>query len=353
MKKPSLKQRVALELYRKVKQQQRQKHELTQLFWECTWRCNLSCLHCGSDCKNSSILPDMPAEDFLAAIDRLIPHINPNKVNIIITGGEPLMRQDLELVGRQLYDRGFPWGIVSNGLILTPERFDKLLKAGIHNLTISLDGPEAEHNWMRNNPASYSRALDAIKMVAADGSLNFDVVTCVNRRSLPKLEEIKETLIDAGVKQWRLFTIFPSGRAADHPEFDLSDSETTQLMEFISATRKEGRIHANFCCEGFLGGYEGEVRDYFFNCGAGVNVGSILLDGGIGACPSIRADYRQGNIYKDDFFEIWNTRFEKYRNRDWMKRGKCADCKAWRYCEGNGMHLRDSSGEIMHCHYTK
>lgn len=353
MKKPSLKQRVALELFRKLKQQEREKHDLRQLFWECTWRCNLSCLHCGSDCKNSSILPDMPAEDFIRAIDQLLPHINPNKVNIIITGGEPLMRQDLEDVGRQLYDRGFPWGIVSNGLILTPERFNRLLKAGIHNLTISLDGPEAEHNWMRNNQASYTRALDAIKMVTADGSLNFDVVTCVNRKSLPKLEEIKETLIEAGVKHWRLFTIFPSGRAAEHPEFELSDSETAQLMEFIKATRKEGRIHANFCCEGFLGGYEGEVRDYFFNCNAGVTVGSILLDGGIGACPSIRADYRQGNIYKDDFFQIWNTRFKEYRNRDWMKRGKCADCKAWRYCEGNGMHLRDSSGNLMHCHYMK
>ena len=353
MKKPSLKQKLAFGLFRKLKQQERERHELRQLFWECTWRCNLSCLHCGSDCKNSSVLPDMPAEDFIKAIDNLRPHINPNKVNIIITGGEPLMRQDLEEVGRQLYDRGFPWGIVSNGLILTQERFDKLLKAGIHNLTISLDGPETEHNWMRNNPASYSRALEAIKMITADGTLNFDVVTCVNRMSLPKLSELKETLIEAGVKRWRLFTIFPSGRAAEHPEFELSDSETTMLMEFILNTRKEGRIHASFCCEGYLGGYEGKVRDNFFNCGAGVSVGSILLDGGIGSCPSIRADYRQGNIYKDDFFEVWNTRFQKYRNRDWMKTGKCADCEAWKYCEGNGMHLRNSAGDLMHCHYKR
>ena len=122
------------------------------------------------------------------------------------------------------------------------------------------------------------------------------------------------------------------------------------LMEFIKATRKEGRIKASFCCEGFLGSYEGIARDSFFTCQAGVSVASVLLDGGIGSCPSIRADYRQGNIYKDDFWEVWKNKFQPYRDREWMKTGKCAECSFWRYCEGNGMHLRDSDGNLMHCH---
>ena len=124
-------------------------------------------------------------------------------------------------------------------------------------------------------------------------------------------------------------------------------------MEFIVATRKEGRIHPSFCCEGFMGKYEGKVRDRFFDCQAGVTVGSILLDGGIGSCPSIRADYRQGNIYEDDFMEVWNNRFNQYRDRTWMKTGVCSDCEFWKYCEGNGMHLRDEEGKLMHCHMKK
>ncbi len=120
MKSLSLRQRIGLELFRKIKHDKCREHPLRQLFWECTWRCNLSCRHCGSDCKSSSVIPDMPAEDFLKVIDSLNPHINPNYVNIVITGGEPLLRKDLEYVGRQLYDRGYPWGFVSNGLALTP-----------------------------------------------------------------------------------------------------------------------------------------------------------------------------------------------------------------------------------------
>lgn len=350
MDKLSIRQRLALELNRKVKNERRRVHPLRQLFWECTWRCNLACRHCGSDCKSASLLPDMPAEDFLKVIDSIRPHVDPHVVNIVITGGEPLVRKDLEYVGRELYRREFPWGVVTNGMLLTTERLATLRKAGLHNITVSLDGLEESHNWMRGHAQSFKRAYEAIRMLARVSDLNFDVVTCVNRRSLHELESVKRLLIEAGVKHWRLFTIFPSGRAARYPEFEMSREEVELLMRFIVDTRREGLIKASFCCEGFMGAYEGKVRDHFFDCQAGVTVASVLLDGGIGSCVSIRADYRQGNIYEDDFWDVWQSRFGIYRDRSWMKTGICADCKVWRYCEGNGLHLRDSEGKLMHCH---
>ncbi len=351
MKPLSLKQKIALTLNHRLVNDRRREHPLRQLFWECTWRCNLTCRHCGSDCKSSSMIPDMPAEDFIRVVDSILPHVaDRHRLNIVITGGEPLVRKDLETVGRKLYDRELPWGIVTNGMALIPDRFKRLRAAGIHNLTISLDGMKATHNWMRCHPDSFDRATAAIRMAARATDLNFDVVTCVNRRSLPELEEVKELLIEAGVKAWRLFTIFPSGRAANYPEFAMTADEVTQVMDFIVATRQEGRIKASFCCEGFMAGYEGKVRDNFYECQAGVTVGSVLLDGGISACPSIRSDFRQGNIYTDNFWDVWQNKFEQYRDRSWMKTGTCAKCKFWRYCEGNGMHLRDSEGRLTHCH---
>ena len=158
MKPLSFKQRISLELYRRNKTLQRRDHVLKQLFWECTWRCNLSCRHCGSDCKSASEVRDMPAEDFLKVIDSLRPHVDPHNVNIVITGGEPLVRKDLEVVGRELYKRQFPWGIVTNGMLLTEQKLDSLRAAGLHNITISLDGLEESHNWMRGNPLSFARA---------------------------------------------------------------------------------------------------------------------------------------------------------------------------------------------------
>ncbi len=345
----SLRQKIALEVARLQNIILKKQHPLTQLFWECTWRCNLQCKHCGSDCKHTSMQPDMPAADFLATIDSITPYVNPHKVNIVITGGEPLVRKDLEQVGLELYRREYPWGMVTNGFLLTPERLQSLLQAGLHSITISLDGFENDHNWMRGHKESFSRAVNAIKSVASVDGLIWDVVTCVNQKNYPYLTEFKEFLYKIGVRNWRLFTIFPAGRATEHPEFQLSAEQHKGLLDFIKESRKEDKIKTNLDCENFVGNYEGEVRDNFYFCNAGVRIGSILIDGSISACPSIRSNYTQGNIYRDNFMDIWNSRFQQYRNREWMRHSECADCHFFRYCEGNGMHLRDNHGNLMHC----
>ena len=349
-----LRQLIGLELTKPMIDKVRREHPLTALFWECTLRCNLHCRHGGSDCKVTSSLKDMPLEDFLPVLDSIARQTNPHKVMINVTGGEPLVRKDLEVCGKAFYDRGFPWGIVTNALALTPARYQSLLHSGLRSMTISLDGIGATHDWMRGLPGVYEKAVPAINMVANSGQIEFDVVTCVNKRSYKELDQIKQLLIDNGVKEWRLFTVFPVGRAANDPELRLSGEEFRGTMEFIKRTRKEGIIKASYGCEGFLGKYEGDVRDNFFLCSAGLTVGSVMADGSIAACPSIRADYSQGNIYKgDDFMDVWNNRYQIYRDHSWMKTDACARCKSWRWCRGNGMHLRDADGKLLFCHLER
>lgn len=349
----SLHRRLALEIHRLKANELVKEHPLRQLFWECTLRCNLHCKHCGSDCKKLSTCKDMPIVDFLKVIDSITPHVDPNKVFVIFTGGEPLMRDDLEVCGLELYNRGYPWGMVTNGLYLTRERLDSLQAAGLHTVSISLDGFAEDHNWMRGHPESFNRAVEAIRMMCQETELLFDVVTCMNKRSLLQLEEMKRFLINLGVKHWRLFTIFPVGRAAQHPELQLTNDEFVSVLEFIKHTRKEGKIHLSYGCEGFLGNYEGEVRDHFYECQAGISVASVLADGSISACPSIRSNLHQGTIYKEDFMTVWNSQFHPYRDREWMKKGACSTCSMFRYCRGNGMHLRDDEGNLLLCHYKR
>ncbi|MDR2145984.1 MAG: TIGR04133 family radical SAM/SPASM protein [Tannerella sp.] len=352
-KKPSLRKRIGLELFRKMHRNNVKIHELDTIFWECTLRCNLSCLHCGSDCRTIANQPDMPIADFLDVIDKSTPQLNPNKTLIIFTGGEALVRNDIEICGLELYKRGFPWGIVTNGLLLTEKRLDSLLRAGMHSMTVSLDGFEEAHNWLRNNKLSYEKALNAVKMLTKTDEIKWDVVTCVNQKSITQLAQFKDFLIEIGVKDWRIFTIFPVGRAAEHQEFQLSNKDFTYVLDFIKDTRKEGKIHLSYGCEGFLGNYEMEVRDHFYECRAGVTVASVLADGSISACPSIRYNYQQGNIYKDDFMTVWNEKFQPFRNREWAKKGVCTDCSMFRYCEGNGMHLHNDDGDLLFCHYHR
>ena len=349
----SIKQRIALELHRQLLKDMQQKHPLRQLFWECTLRCNMKCRHCGSDCKVSAEHKDMPFEDFRKVLLDVKEQYDSHKVMIVITGGEPLMRKDLEQCGRAIYDMEFPWGVVSNGYLMTPQRIESLLRSGMHCATISLDGLQEQHEWMRGMPGSFRNASRAIEILAKEPQIKFDVVTCVNRMNCGSLSEIKEYLISLGLKEWRLFTVFPVGRAAQDPMLQLGKEQFRGLMEFIRDTRKEGRIMVSYGCEGFLGEFEGDVRDHLFTCQAGISVGSVLIDGSISACASIRSDYTQGNIYREKFTDVWENRYQLYRDRSWMKKDECAECKWFRYCLGGGMHLRDGEGNLIMCHLKR
>ncbi|MBR3512931.1 MAG: TIGR04133 family radical SAM/SPASM protein [Bacteroidaceae bacterium] len=345
----SFRRKLALELDRRLQNQINHDHPLREVFWECTLRCNLHCRHCGSDCKQVAGYRDMPLQDFLGVLDSISRKCNPHEVFIVISGGEPLMRPDIVECGAEIYRRGFPWGMVSNGLALTPSLYDQLCRAGMHSITISLDGLEAEHNWMRGNPNSFRMVDQAIDLLT-HSDMVFDIVTCVNRRNYSQLPAIRDYLIAKGVGAWRIFTVFPVGRAANDPDMWLTTEEFRGVFDFIRQTRREGRIRANYGCEGFLGNYEGDVRDSFYHCNAGITVGSVLVDGSISACTSIRANYHQGNIYQDDFMEVWEHRFQPYRDRTWMHKEQCAECNYFRYCQGNGMHLRDDEGRLLLCH---
>ncbi|MDR0830308.1 MAG: TIGR04133 family radical SAM/SPASM protein [Prevotellaceae bacterium] len=315
-------------------------HILNYLFWECTWRCNLACGHCGSDCKAGSIFPDMPFDDFLNAIQPLKKAFPKNSITVNIMGGEPLVRKDLAQCGKKLRDEGFRWGIVTNGYAYDEAMHAKLLSAGMGSITVSLDGLEENHNWLRNNPKSFQKAVAALELIVACPRLNYDVVTCVHQKNIGELPQLKEFLISKKIKNWRIFTIAPIGRAANNPEMLLTNEQTRNLMNFIAETREnDSRINVYFSCESYVGEYEKRVRDSYFFCRAGINIGSVLIDGSISACPNIDRSFAQGNIYRDNLLDVWENRFDIMRNRTWCKSGICKNCRDFKNCNGGAMHL--------------
>lgn len=341
-------------LFRLFRDNEIRVHELSYLFWECTTRCNLQCRHCGSDCSVQSREKDMPLEDFLKALDT-IPRKNiPREFTVVLTGGEPLLRPDIEEIGEALHRRRIGWGMVSNGWFYDEAMHTRLMKAGMGALTISLDGLEDSHDRMRGRPGSFTRAMMAISVCSREPRLNSDVVTCVTQRNLEELPRIHRLLSEIGVKQWRLFTVIPIGRATGDPEMRLSPGQLREMMEFIRARRLEGgAMKVTFSCEGYLGSYEERVRDNRFFCRAGVNIASVLIDGRICACPNIdRNLFSQGNIYDDSLYEVWQHRFEAFRKHDWARKGACEGCRQWKNCLGGSMHdWHGPQCELLQCHY--
>jgi radical SAM protein with 4Fe4S-binding SPASM domain len=173
----------------------------------------------------------------------------------------------------------------------------------------------------------------------------------VNNRNIGELGRICDLLVQKRVPSWRLFTITPIGRAKNNADLSLTDQQFVELMDFIADTRISKSIDVKFSCEGYVGRYETKVRDSYFFCRAGINIGSILIDGSISACPNIDRSFSQGNIYRDNFYHVWQTEFEPFRNRNWMKTGKCAACADFKDCQGNGFHNWHGVREnVLVCH---
>ena len=323
-------------------------HQLLYLFLEITRRCNLRCRHCGSDCTANDPAAQLTTENWLHLINLIAGSFSPPPF-LVLSGGEPLLHPDLEFMLAAIAQRGLAWGMVSNGYALDECALQRLLAKQIRSITISLDGLEDAHNWLRNSGGSFDRAKNAIRLVMQSAIPFKDVVTCVNPRNLAELDPLAELLVSLNVPAWRLFRIFPAGRAKNNSELLMDSSQTAKMVQWISANRKKylkAGLKVNLSCEGWLPyRLERTVRDVPTFCRAGVNIASVLSDGTITGCTNNAPYFQEGNILRDDFVSLWKTAFERFRQRKWVDATSCAGCKHIRDCRGGSIHLWQSSME--------
>lgn len=322
---------------------QRRLHDLNYLFFELTQRCNSACRHCGSDCSADTSLPDLPAQSVLAVLTSIRGRHDPARITVALTGGEPLLYPGFFELGREITKLGFPWGMVTNGWAWTPEKVVAARRAGMRTITVSLDGPPETHDWLRGREGSFARAAATLRLLTAETWIQkLDVVTCVHRRNLEQLDETRALLARLGVAHWRLFTVSPIGRAAAEPDLILDMDGFRRLMAWLESRRSTPGPSVSFSESGYLGACDTTVRDHPFFCRAGVNVAGVMADGAILACPNIDRSFAQGHIQTDDFCDVWEERYEPFRERSWLRTGECTECPEWALCQGNSFHLLDS-----------
>lgn len=344
--------RVLLPTFRRLEGRQ---HVLNYLFLELTQACNVACLHCGSDCTKDTTTPPLPREDILRVMQEIADAYDPHKITVVLSGGEPLCYPNVFELGAEIYKLGFPWGMVTNGLAWTPKQIAQAKAAGLRSITVSLDGLETEHDWLRGREGSFHHAVNTLRMLLADPFYGvMDVITCVNKRNLPQLENIRDLLMQLGVPNWRITTIFPIGRAAQNPDLQLDAAGFQELMTKVAEFRRRDGIRVNFAESAFLGRHECVVRDEPYFCRAGINISGVMVNGDILACPNIDRRFAQGNIHQDSFVDVWEHRYQKFRDRRWMKQSACAGCKQWRLCQGEAFHLWDpGKNETRLCHFKQ
>ncbi len=116
---------------------------------------------------------------------------------------------------------GFSWGMVTNGTLITPAIVRQMKEAKMSTISVSLDGLEKSHNWLRRTTDGFRRTIKALSFLLILRIL-VEVITCVNQRNIKELEEIYELINFVGVNHWRIFTISPVGRAKNKSELFLT-----------------------------------------------------------------------------------------------------------------------------------
>ena len=330
-------------LMNKMRKDLYEKPVLNNLFLEVTSRCNARCEHCGSRCDGNTQGEEVSTEDIKKALKEIAEHYDPYTVYLNVTGGEPLMRQDLFDILEYAVSLGYRWGMTTNGMLINEKMFKKIEKAQMSTVSVSIDGLKETHECFRKVPNSFEKILKGIKMMQDSPVVKIvQVTTVVNKKNIDELEELYNLLVENGVQYWRVVNCDPIGRANDNSDILLDLDDFKRMFDFILEKQKEGKMKdISYGCSHFVGTeLETEVRSHYFYCLTGLTIGSILSNGDIFVCPNVprRPELIQGNIKTDSFVEVWENKFKPFRHEHRTSCESCTKCPHWDYCGGDAFH---------------
>lgn len=321
-----------------------EKPRLRCLFIELTDRCNLNCRHCGSECDPSKS-HYIDTEAVLKLLDELSEDMGNENFMICVTGGEPLLNPDFGRIIRKINECDIPWGMTTNATLIDLPMAQRLKELKMGSVSVSLDGLKEEHEWLRRVTGCYDKTIQGINNLHSVG-IDVQVTTVIHKKNMGKLEDIYRFMRELGVRSWRVVNIDPIGRAKENEDLYLSHKEIIQLNEFIREKRfdKDNPMDVCYGCSHYLSfDLEHETRDFYFQCGAGTTIASILCNGDIYGCLDIerRPELVQGNIAADRFSKVWFERFKEYRIDRSELCSDCRNCSEREYCGGDSMHTWD------------
>lgn len=331
----------------------RPKSELRSFFLEITPFCNEHCLHCGSRCGDIDVKDMLSKEEIFRLFDEVYENFHSDRLQLCITGGEPLLRPEFFEIMAYARDLGFEWGMTTNGTLITREVAEKLKECKMGTVSVSVDGIGEKHDWFRSSKGSYEKTMEGIKNLVDVGFDHVQITTVIHHSNIDSLDEMYEVVKKTGVRSWRVINIEPIGRAKDNPELMLTKDEYKKLFDFIEKNRFADKTEVCYGCSHYLGvERERELRKWYFLCNAGVYTASVMYNGDVGACLDIerRPETIQGNIRERSFTDIWKNEFKIFRT-DYRKCGKCKKCKEYKYCAGDSYHTWDfDKMEPRFCH---
>lgn len=337
--------------------------------WEITRRCNLKCIHCRSSSELSiNGHPDVLHIDALKIIDDISDYAKPV---VVLSGGEPLLREDVFDIAEYGTKKGLRMCLATNGSLVDESICDMIKKSGIRMVSLSLDGSTAEiHDNFRNQQGAFKGIINAADLFRKHG-IEFLINSSFTRRNQEEIPKVYRLAKELGATAWYMFMIVPTGRGEEIVNELISKEDYEEILDWhyhmendekdmlvrptcaphyyrivLQKAKEEGRKYERRSLKFSTGGSKG--------CLAGQLICLIDVDGNVLPCSYFPMP--AGNILKEKFKDIWENAPLFIQLRDFKKyKGKCRDCEFLNVCGGcraraYALH-GDYLGEEPFCNY--
>lgn len=330
------------------------------MVWVATRRCNLRCRYCVLPREQGS-QPDLTTAEVKRIFAEIAQDFDASRIMVGITGGEATLRPDLVEIVAFLVSLGFRTVAVdSNGVRYGrhPDLIDRLVHAGMRCPTISVDGTGAGQRMLRGDRSDGQLPWKAIEHVQRRyPKLGLTTICAASPANLAEVPGVFRRFEELGIAFARVSPIFPLGRAASDPSVVLAPPKLRELLSWLAEQRTafaagKRDLEIEFIDDGWCGlEWEGGLlRSNFLYCRAGVTVVGLEHDGRIVGCPVIQSGFNvQGDARTERVSTVWKRRFERFRERSWLRTGPCATCGDWEGCLGGSLHNRGDCGELLRC----
>ncbi len=343
------------------------KPRLQLVAWEVTRSCNLFCAHCRASAAKGRYEGELSTEECFHLIDQIL---EVGKPIIILSGGEPLIRQDVLEIAEYAVTKGLRVVMGSNGTLITEERAAKLKDVPISRLGISLDFPVAElQDDFRGKAGAFEAVMAGITNARRAG-IEVQINSTITKLNVSYLNELLSLALKVGAVAFHPFMLVPTGRGKGLESVELSPQQYEETLNWIydkqaelgdrmffkptdaphylrvaSQRQKQNhKIPAGKKAEPAAGHHS--VNSITRGCLAGIGFCFISHRGRVQGCGYL--DVEAGNIRKESFGQIWadSPLFRDLRDISNIK-GKCGVCEYKKICGGCRARAYEASGDYL------
>jgi MoaA/NifB/PqqE/SkfB family radical SAM enzyme len=262
--------------------------------FEVTYSCNASCKHChlGGPVEEERAEPEVFGE--------LCRQIQP--VVAQVSGGEPLLRDDIERIidCLRVANRAPYVVLTTNGILLTKEKYKKLRAAGVDEFSLSLDYPDERHDDFRRVPGLFRHINDLMAELNGENDKAITVSCVVQKDNYKHLLKLAELVIQWNIKM--NFSTYTWLRT-DNKEYMLNKEDLEEFREIADKLLEIRKKHHNVFASEYI---FKRMIDFYRNegvpnCQAGEKFFIVNPNGRLSPCGLIQKQYRSQKEIVLDF----------------------------------------------------